>query len=214
MTIHTMGERVWVMGNESGLILETGLESFFREEVTDARRSIGVDISDETEYYVVNLLCTYSNPQSTPLPGDEPLAMLYKRALEASPLDRIQILKNLGDVALYVSGFFVEFIERSLVDRNYYMSMGGSAYHSLSDIMSLKHQCESVAGVYSQLANKFSNVVDLLNEISNRSRRKSSPETELLRTYERWQKSGDEKLKNELAQKGFFVPTQPHEVKH
>jgi hypothetical protein len=193
------------MAEESGLILSANLESFFRDEITDARKQIDINISEMTEYYLVNLLCDYSRPDTQALPGEEPLAMLYKKALEASPLERIQILKTLGDVALYASGFFVEYIEQSIVDKDYYHGMGGSAYHSLADIMTVKHQCDGVAEIYSQLAEQFSHVAYLLNEISDRSRSHQNSETDLIRLYERWQTTGDEKLKQQLLDHGFYL---------
>src|SRR4051812_33834822 len=124
------------MGDRRSLIVSSDLGEFFRNEVTDARSALGIQMTDMEEFYLVNLLCEFSrHDKATPAPGEEPLALMYKRALDAPLKERVQMLKNLGDVALYISGFFAEFIERSLVDIDYYVSMGGHAYKNVSSLV-------------------------------------------------------------------------------
>lgn len=185
------------------MIITADLTDFFRTEVSTARERVGVEVSEMTEFYLVNLLCDYARPGSTPLPGNEPLAFIYKRAQEASLLDRIQILKNLGDLALFVAGFFTEFIERSLVDRNYYISMGGNAYSSLSDIIQQRYHGETFADVYLQLAEKFSPLVDVLMDVAYRSRGNSDADKDLVRLYERWLRTGSQRIHDLLLEKGL-----------
>ena len=193
------------MGDPRSLILSTDLSSFFREEISGARDQLNIELSELTEFYLVNLLCEYSsrdNPVSAP--GEEPLALIYKRSLEA-PLDqRLQILKNLGDVALYVSGFFADFVERSMVDIDYYVSMGGSAYSNLSDLVGAKPRGETFAEVYLQLARRFTELVDLLAEISDRSRTNTDDDTELLKLYDRWVRTKSERVHKLLLERGLI----------
>jgi len=71
----------------------------------------------------------------------------------------VRLLKDLGDLSLYVAGFFAEFIERSLVDKSYYIAMGGSAYSDLSGLIGMQRQGEVFAKLYVELAQKFSELV-------------------------------------------------------
>ena len=191
----------------SPVILETDLNEFFRDEVGVARSDLGVEIDEMTEFYVVNLLCDYSMcGPSMPAPGAEPLALLHKRANEASMATRMKLLKNLGDVALYVSGFFAEFIERSLVDIDYYISMGGNAYGSLSDIVGGKPQGDTFAGLYNKLSDQFTEIVDLLMEISDRHHQTKNADADLLKLYDRWARTGSERIQKLLLEKGL-IPT-------
>lgn len=187
----------------SSLICSADLGTFFRDEVSAASHTLRVDLSDQTEYYLVNLLCEYSRRGTAPLPGDEPLAFIYKRALEASTPERIPILKDLGDLALYVGGFFAEFVERSLVDHDYYISMGGAAYHSLSDIMISQPQGETFADLYHQMAKQFSRLVDILMEIADRTR--ANQNNDLVRLYDRWLRTGSERIHRLLVEKGLVL---------
>lgn len=193
----------------SRLILSGDLTEFFRDEVKEARSDLGIDLKDSTEYYLVNLLCDFSHRKTAPTPGEEPLAFIYKRSLEASPLERLQILKDLGDLALYVAGFFAEFVEKSLVDVSYYISMGGSAYHSLSDLHGQKPKGDTFAELYAQLGHQFTELVDLLNEIAERTRGANNSHQNLMRLYDRWARTKSERMQRRLVENGLlttFVP--------
>lgn len=197
------------MGN---VIVSRDLGEFFRREVTEAKDVLGLKLTQETEFYLVNLLCDYARRDSrfTATPGEEPLALIYKRALEADSAERTRILKRLGDVSLYVAGFFTEFIERTGVDIDYYISMGGNAYGSLSDLFGSQRNGDAFAEVYMQLAVHFTELVDLLAEISDRSR-DSDNDGDLLKLYDLWARTGSDRVRKLLLEKGLVpgpkVPT-------
>ena len=189
-----------------GLIVSPDLNEYFRNEVTEAKADLGLKLGDIAEFYLVNLLCEYTRVGAAPAPGDEPLALLYKRAQEANLGERVRLLKDLGDLSLYVAGFFTEFIDRSLVDKSYYIAMGGGAYSDLSGIIGMQRQGELFAKLYIELAQKFSALVGLLNEVADRSREASDDEREVLQLYERWIRTRSERLRRLLIEKGMRLP--------
>lgn len=188
--------------SDSRLILSPDLGEFFRQEVADAKGQLQIRLNDATEFYLVNLLCDFS--RKDPGVGDEPLALLYKRAMEATPAERFTLLKNLGDMALYVAGYFVEFVESSMVDVDYYVAMGGSAYGNLSSMVGNRKNGESIAELYTQLAKHFTDLVDLLNEVADRQRDNSAKDKDLLRLYERWTRTKSVRIQRLLAERGMF----------
>ena len=190
---------------QSSVILSGDLTEFFRGEVTTARDELGMQLDDIIEYYLVRLLCDYSRP-GTPAPnGEEPLALMYKRAMDAPPGERVQILKNLGDGALYVSGFFVEFVEKSLVDIDYYIAMGGNAYGSLSETIGGHKNGETIAELYAKLAKKFNELVDLLNEVASKGAKADAlSHQDMLKMYDRWTRTGNHRIQKKLADVGLF----------
>jgi hypothetical protein len=118
-----------------------------------------------------------------------PLAHMLADALEApNAAARQRGLQRLGDVSLFVAGFFARSFARKLIDIDYHIAMGGNAYSSLADTMQRSSSGRCVAAIYSQLAQKFQRLVDALNEISETSYKHS--DADILRLYEIWMKTG------------------------
>ncbi|MEL6340942.1 MAG: hypothetical protein AAFP04_03630 [Myxococcota bacterium] len=188
----------------SQVIAGRNLQEFFRREVSGAATSLGVDVDGSSEFYVVNLLCDFSRSDMSPTPGKEPLAFIYKRAIEAPPRERMSHLKELGDIALYVSGFFADFVERSLVGIDYYIAMGRSAYESLSDLLVGERSGETFVEIYQALARSFAEWVDVLNQISEQGQLRLASDSELLRLYDRWNRTKSPRLARILSQRGVI----------
>jgi hypothetical protein len=193
------------MSDRRSLIVSSDLGEFFRNEVTDARSALGIEMPEVIEFYLVNMLCEFSrHDKAVAVPGEEPLALMYKRALDAPVERRVQLLKSLGDMALYISGFFTEYIERSLVDIDYYVSMGGTAYSNVSSLVGGTKKGETFAEIYGQLSKKFTELVDLLSEISDRARAPNDKQSsDLLKLYDRWARTGSSRLRKLLVDKGL-----------
>jgi hypothetical protein len=119
--------------------------------------------------------------------------------------ERSLSLQRIGDVALFIAGFFADSLAHKLVDLDYYIYMGGSAYGSLSDEVRGTVRGRALAGVYAELAAKFQIVVDVLNDVRDETRRSS--DIDLLRTYEVWLKTGSRRAAALLRQNGVVPMT-------
>src|ERR1043165_8717691 len=115
------------------------LREYFRDTLHTALQHQHVAVEDQTEHYVVNLLTLFSRsealydqtPEGTRL---KPLVVMLSEALEApSNGDRNRGLQRLGDVSLFVAGFFAQSFARKLIDIDYHIAMGGRAYGTLAD---------------------------------------------------------------------------------
>jgi hypothetical protein len=174
----------------------TNLREFFRDALHGALEKQQVAVEDQTEHYVVNLLTLFSRsealydrtPEGTRL---KPLVVLLTEALEArSPSDRQRGLQRLGDVSLFIAGFFAQSFARKLIDIDYHIAMGGRAYASLAE--SLARTRGRVLGqVFAELSEKFQPMVDALNEVSETSYQHS--DKDILRLYEIWLKTGSKR---------------------
>jgi hypothetical protein len=125
------------------------------------------------------------------------LAFLLRDALGEQGPARVQLLRRLGDTSLFVSGFVPDCLSKGLVGVDYYIAMGGRAYDALSDM--LAHQ--AARAVYGELSEKFALLVELLNEVSERTL--ASTNTGLVRLYERWMRTGGGRLGSLLQQRGL-----------
>ena len=114
------------------------LKEFFRDALHDALSHQHVAVEDQTEHYVVNLLTLFSDPDAlyergphdtAPRTRLKPLVVMLSEALEApTPEARCRGLQRLGDVSLFIAGFFSAGFARKLVDIDYHIAMGGRAY--------------------------------------------------------------------------------------
>lgn len=176
---------------------ETAAE-YFRSLVESALDHQRVKAGELTSYYLVNLLCGYVRfgGASAPPLHDEPLALRLARALESGGEEQRARLRTLGDVSLFVSGFFSDSLQRRVVDVDYYVSMGEYAYASLS-----RFERDTFASTFSELADRFPSFVDVLSEVSEQSGLTSSQD--LLRMYERWLRTGSRRSGRQLAERGI-----------
>jgi hypothetical protein len=132
---------------------------------------------------------------------------MYQDALEAPTLaQRRAALRRLGDVALFIGGFFAQSLVRKLVDVDYYIAMGGTAYSALSE--SLRRERTQWHGVvFNELARKFPGFVDVLAEVSASAQPGS--DTDILRLSEIWLRTGSARARDRLVGLGVVPAPQP-----
>jgi len=167
---------------------------YFKQLVDEALAHQRIAAQELTAFYVVQLLAGYLQ-QREGEDSAEPLALKLARALEAGGFEQRTTLRQIGDTSLFVSGFFSESLRRKLVDVDYYVSIGGYAYNALS-----RQETDALSPVFAELANKFVCFVDVLSEVSERSA--CSSNSDLLRLYEKWLKSGSAHSGQLLIERG------------
>ncbi len=179
---------------DRSLVAVSSLREFFRDAFHEATEHQHLDIDEQSEQYVVNLLTMFSRADALYEKTPEglrirPLAHMLAESLEApTSVARQRALQRLGDVSLFIAGFFARSFARKLIDIDYHIAMGGNAYSSLADSMQRSASGRSVAAIYSELARKFQGLVDALNEVSEMSYVHS--DADILRLYEIWMKTG------------------------
>lgn len=145
-------------------------DSFFQTAVSEAACNLNVDLDDNIEFYLVNLLCDFVQPQTMTIGQldvlDTPLAIIYKQAIESTPSMQLKLYKKLGDVSLYIAGYFSPSLNRKSVNSDYYISMGSSAYGRLSDIMKSRHREEHFTEMYLSLSKEFRTLVEITTKVS------------------------------------------------
>ena len=176
------------------LVAVTNLREFFHDSVQAALRKQRVDVDDHTEHYVVNVLTMFARSEELYEATPEgvrlkPLAHRLADASEApSPQQRDETLRRLGDVSLFVAGFFAQSFARKLIDIDYHIAMGGRAYGTLADNLRGSIRGQAFAAVFLELAQKFQRLVDVLNEVAEMAHTHS--DRDILRLYEIWLKTG------------------------
>jgi hypothetical protein len=174
---------------------ESALE-YFKELVDGALARQGLAAQELTAFYVVQLLASFlQRPSSESGDEEAPLAFRLAQALESGGSRQRASLKQIGDVSLFVSGFFSDSLNRKLVDVDYYASIGGYAYNALS-----RSETDTFSPVFAELGDKFIAFADVLSDVSERTSCASN--TNLLRLYEKWLKTGSPRSGQLLVEHG------------
>ncbi len=171
----------------------TSLTEYFRDSLHTALRKQQLAVEDHTQHYVVNVLTLFARSEALfEQTADglrlKPLVVMLSEALTAQTLaERQRGLQRLGDVSLFIAGFFARSFARKLVNIDYHISMGAQAYSTLADT-DRGRRGEVLGRVFAELAGKFLPLVDALNEISESSCGQSN--ADVLRLYEMWLRTG------------------------
>jgi hypothetical protein len=170
------------------------LREFFHDSVQKALRNQRVAVDDHTEHYVVNVLTMFARSEELYEQTPEgvrlkPLAhMLADASAAPSSQQRDEALRRLGDVSLFIAGFFAQSFARKLVDIDYHIAMGGRAYGTLAENMRYSIRGQAIATVFLELARNFQRLVDVLNDVAEMAYQHT--DKDILRLYEIWLKTG------------------------
>lgn len=182
------------------------LEDYFRESLARATNARAVTTGEATQHYLVHVLVGFARAENLFEYSDggyalRPLAMMFIDALDAKPgPERNLQLRRLGDVALFISGFFGDSLSRRAVDIDYYLRMGETAYATLLHSPASRRD-ELLADVYEELSEKFLRFVDAFADVAQEAR--VFDERDILRLYEIWVRTRSERAAEILQRLGI-----------
>lgn len=187
-------------------------EQHFSEAVKEACESRHVKTQPIIEIYLVQLLRFYLDSKNLhPNWADEsqekPLqtfAEMYLTAINAESPKNKEMMRSVADRALYLTGFFGDSFQRKIVDLDYYVDIGSAAYSNLH----VWTREEPLTDVYKTFSKRFSEFVDVLNYISEKSLIQS--DTNVLRLYDRYLKTGSELAREKLNELGVVTVSKEH----
>lgn len=193
-----------VASKSSKVSVLTSSSAYFSELVQQALEKRRIEVAPGVSQYLVQLLDSYLLASN--LKTDASLAETLLKANQAERKKRIELLRRLGDTSLYISGFFGDSLNRKIVDIDYYADIGGVAYGQLATVL----EPDPAATIYGQISQRFLDFVDLLTYISQNSQVQSNQN--LLRTYERYIRTGSELAKEQLLESGLLPSEQLKKV--
>lgn len=198
------------------VIPQSNVQEYFREVLDQAVLNQNIAAEEDTIYYVVNLLTHFVRAERLFVDTEDglilqPLAQIYANAVNASSTqEQSRNLQRLGDVALLIAGIFADSLNRKLVDVDYYIAMGGSAYGHLADLARDSLRGRALGGIFLELSQKFGDFVELLGEVSERTHLSSS--SDVMRLYEVWLRTGSKRAAARLRRLGIEpVPSMIHQ---
>jgi hypothetical protein len=177
------------------LIAHATVEAFFYECLNEALEQVEVDATAHTGFYLVGLLGEIARGGIC----DEPLAVKLAQSTDSDPERRIRELKQVGDTSLVLTGFFTESLERRMVDPDFYIGLGESAYGELANRLSASAAFQEV---YGELSAKFPRFVDVLQKVRSRV---SVVGDDVVALYEQWRRTGSEHAERRLRAAGVLL---------
>jgi hypothetical protein len=194
------------MSNTQVIAVEN-LEDWFRQSIGGALQRRQVSAQPHTAHYMVRLVTAFARTDKLyetvgeGSRGLKPLACLLAEAFEAVSIEkRQQMLQRLGDLALFVAGFFSDYLNYRPVDVDYYSRLGGTAYGMLAELPARSQRDAILTEVFAELARKFTEFVDVLNELAQQAR--TFGQRDLLRLYELWLRTGSRRMADKLRELG------------
>ncbi len=191
------------MGISDEVILDSKL--YFSELIDKACLQRNIKPRPLVQEYLVNLLNSFLRTENLYQAEKEngkkenlSLAELYLKAVNAEDRVKINLLKRLGDTSLYISGFFGDSFKRKIIDVDYYMEMGETAYGVLSESIDLDLQ----ARVYKEISSQFTQYVDVLTVISQDCFIQDNKD--ILRLYDRYSLTRSDLAKEQLIDLGVL----------
>jgi hypothetical protein len=185
---------------------EENLFDFFHEAVGKAANSVGRPVSEDGVYYLSNLLVERGRAPEQSAP--ETLVDLQIQAREQGGAVAAQAWRELGDRALYISGFFRASLNRQTVSLDYYLSMGAAAYHHLSSAMRWSGSSGGFDVIYGELAQQFLACSTVLQRVRDEVR--ATTHADILQLYEQWITHPDQGTAEQLTALGV-MPMRPGE---
>ncbi|MFN8791816.1 MAG: hypothetical protein ACK5Y2_10225 [Bdellovibrionales bacterium] len=188
---------------------------FFKEAVQDAFSRRSLKVPPYGQDYLVQVLEHYvvaehlHDAESTNELGERrpsTLAELLLTAVHAEHATKVEMLKKIGDRTLYVCGFFGDSFQRKIVDVDYCVEMGGTAYRLLAE----STRRDTLSQVYNLYSKRFHDFVEALNYISEKANLQSTDN--VLRIYDRYLRTGSELAREKLKDLGI-VPISKNDQK-
>lgn len=182
----------------------------FQEMVEAGIEKVQIKAPAAVRVYLVDMLEHYLDTQNLYPPEvsesgarlPTTLAEMWLTAGQIEGLQRFELLKQLADKSLYISGFFSDSLQRKIVDIDYYAELGCAAYATLAE----DSKQDLVAQVFKVFSRDFLGYVDVLSYISQKTMIQS--DQNLLRLYDRYLMTGSEVAKDRLLELGVVnLPT-------
>ena len=188
------------------MLAKDNLTALFRDLVRSAMAVQQVHSSETTEFYLVQLLEGFARPARGNL-LDPPLAVEYLEAFNLPAVKRYEKLKRVADTALFITGIFMESLERGLVGPEYYTALGRNAYARLS-----AQSPRNLGALFDELADRFPDFVRVLAEISDQEL--FCREQDTLRLYKRWLHTRGQREADLLVRRGIIPFAPPTNQRH
>ncbi len=151
--------------NSSGLVVDQSVQGYFFEELAKINNKFTKPVSSKIVYYLSFILENYVSSKNyfEKKQGKVKEKILGIRLLESASMSiskQKRILREIGDLSLFVCGYFSESLINKLVNVNYYREVGKISYMRLNKIIPYAYE---ESRFYEKLAIDIESAITILN---------------------------------------------------
>lgn len=186
------------------------LENYFREQLQAHAAALTPRPNDDTLWYTGNMLARFGHSKNVFGVDNgqlslRPLALIYMDAQHTQdPNLRCLLLRQLGDLALFVGALFPENYAKRGIGKDYFIGMGCAAYDYLAN------HAQHSRHVFSELADMFGRLLELIARACSKQRVFDA--ADIVQLYERWCRSGNPHLEHQLRALGVQIYNTPKHI--
>lgn len=150
------------------LIVTNNMQAYFREALSHALNESKIQITQSAQVYLVHFLNEFSRAEKmfagTDYGEKINIFSMLDRAAQAEDHEALPIWRHMGDVSLYLLGYFSEGDGTRPASRSYYLGMGARAYNQVS--LLFRYQALDSSLLFKELSERFPDLVELVEAIS------------------------------------------------
>ncbi len=150
------------------LSTESSLQVFFFDRLTELNKKSTHPIPSELIFYSSKIMDKFGDASALfeEREGKVSEKILGTKLLEASHLEmnkKKRLLKDVGDTALMLCGYFSDSLNRKIIDVGYYEELGRTAYQTLDSYVPSVYDMNSF---YKMISLSFSQITTMMSLIS------------------------------------------------
>ncbi|MBU0470799.1 MAG: hypothetical protein KKA62_01860 [Nanoarchaeota archaeon] len=169
----------------------------FHDFVEHSIQARDLDISSNAKIYLVGVLVNFSTSGNILNEYDSPLTFkLHESMNEKNKIVKIGKLQDIGDLCLFLTGYFPDYIQKKGEGQiDYHIGIGSTAYKAAGEFFG----ADDV--LYKELSEKFPNLRLVVGDLRPRELYNNLSLDEL---YERWKRTRDSYESSLLINKGVI----------
>lgn len=159
--------------NKDSLIFETSLQGYFFDQLQEINKNSNVPLPKETIHYSSEVMGQFGDSgnffeNAEGKIQEKILGIKLMEVAHHSEAKAKRVLKDVGDTALFICGYFAESFNRKILDISYYQNIGKIAYNRLDSIVPSAYERNSF---YKHLASNFENLTVMIKVVSVKSQK-------------------------------------------
>lgn len=149
-------------------VLESSLQSYFYTQLQEFNEKSVEPLPNEAIYYSSLVMDRFGDSGNyfEIIEGKVRDKILGIKLLESSNMnkeERKRTLKDIGDTALIICGFFSDSLNKKIIDTNYYQELGQTAYRRLNTVIPTAYD---VPSFFDQISMRFSRLTTVMSLVS------------------------------------------------